>query len=124
MTTSNRPVFLNLLQFRFPIGAIMSIGHRASGTLLALAIPFGIYLLDLSLKGQDGFARATEILGSGIVRFLLFFLLWGLIHHLLAGIRFLLIDFDIGVDKESASKSATLVMAGAPVIALILGYLL
>ena len=124
MTTSNRPVFLNLLQFRFPIGAIMSIGHRASGTLLALAIPFGIYLLDLSLEGQDGFARATEILGSGIVRFLLFFLLWGLIHHLLAGIRFLLIDFDIGVDKESASKSATLVMAAAPVIALILGYLL
>ena len=124
MTTSNRPVFLNLLQFRFPIGAIMSIGHRASGVLMALAIPFAIYLLDLSLKGPDGFARAGGILDSGFIRFLLVFVLWGLIHHLLAGIRYLLLDFGLGVEKESAKKSATLVMAAAPVIALILGFLL
>ena len=124
MITSNRPVFLNLLQFRFPIGAIVSIGHRASGVLLALAIPFGIYLLDLSLKGPEGFVRVTDILGSGMVRFLLFFVLWALMHHLLTGIRHLLIDFDLGVDKASAKKSATLVIAAAPVSALILGFLL
>lgn len=124
MMTNNRPVFLNLLQFRFPIGAVMSIGHRVSGVLMALVIPFAIYLLDLSLQGPDGFANAASILGSGMVRFLLFFVLWALMHHLLAGIRHLLIDFDVGVDKESAKKSATLVMIAAPVSAVVLGLLL
>lgn len=91
---------------------------------MALAIPFSIYLLSLSLQGPEEFSRAAEILSNGVIRFLLFFLLWGLVHHLLAGIRFLLIDFDIGVEKESSKRSATLVMAAAPVLALILGFLL
>ncbi|MCW8889147.1 MAG: succinate dehydrogenase, cytochrome b556 subunit, partial [Sedimenticola sp.] len=56
MTTKNRPVYLDLTQFRFPIAAIMSVGHRASGVLMILAIPFLAYILDLSLSGPEGFA--------------------------------------------------------------------
>ena len=33
------PVFLNLAQIRFPIGAIASIAHRVSGVLLFIALP-------------------------------------------------------------------------------------
>ncbi len=46
-----RPVFLNLTQIQMPVGAVTSITHRITGILLAIGIPFGIYLLDLSLQG-------------------------------------------------------------------------
>ncbi len=123
MTTPNRPVFLNLIQFRFPIAAVMSVGHRASGVFMVLVFPFLVYMLDLSLMGEAGFASAQEFLQHWLVKLLLFVLLWALLHHLLAGIRFLLIDFDIGVGKESGRKSALLVMLAAPLLALLLGVL-
>ncbi|HEB95427.1 MAG TPA: succinate dehydrogenase, cytochrome b556 subunit [Sedimenticola thiotaurini] len=123
MMINNRPVFLNLFQFRFPIAAIMSVGHRASGVLMVLAFPFLVYILDLSLQGEAGFAAAREILQSLPVRLVLFLLLWALMHHLLAGIRFLLIDFDIGVGREQARLSAWFVMLAAPLLALLVGVL-
>jgi succinate dehydrogenase / fumarate reductase cytochrome b subunit len=124
MIINNRPVFLNLLQFRFPIAAIMSVGHRASGVLMVLCTPVLIYLLELSLQGPQGFARAQGILQGGVVRLLLLLVLWALLHHLLAGIRYLFIDFDIGAGKESGRRSAIAVMAAAPLLTVLLGFLL
>ena len=123
MMSDNRPVFLNLFQFRFPIAAVMSVGHRASGVLMVLALPFLVYILDISLQGEQGFAAAQATLQNGLVKLLLFLMLWALLHHLLAGIRFLFIDFDIGVDKESGRRSAIAVMIAAPILAIVLGVL-
>ena len=124
MIINNRPVFLNLIQFRFPVAAIMSVGHRASGVLMVLSIPVLLYLLELSLQGPQGFAEIRELLQGGVAQLILFLMLWALLHHLLAGIRYLLIDFDIGVSKESARHSALAVMVVAPVLALAIGSLL
>ena len=124
MPDNRRPVFLNLLQFRFPVPAIMSIIHRASGAVMVLAVPLFIFLLDLSLSGEEGFARASGMLESGFARFVLFFFFWGVIHHLLAGVRYLLIDFDIGVGRETGTRSAWAVLLGAPALTLILGVML
>jgi len=123
MMINNRPVFLNLFQFRFPIAAIMSVGHRASGVFMVLAFPFLVYILDLSLQGEAGFAAARDILQSLPAKLVLFVMLWALLHHLLAGIRFLLIDFNIGVDKEPGRLSAWAVMLAAPVLAVLIGVL-
>jgi len=120
----DRPVFLNLLKFRFPIAAVMSVGHRASGVFLALAVPALIYLLDLSLSSAAGFAHVQELLGGLFVKLVVFVVLWALLHHLLAGIRFLLIDFEIGVEKEAGRKSATAVMVAAPILAILFGFVL
>lgn len=124
MTTKNRPVFLDLKEIRFPIAAVASVGHRASGILMILAIPFLANILELSLSGPEGFAEAAAILDSGFIKLILFIVLWAMLHHLLMGIRFLLIDFHIGVEKEDAHKSAQAVMVGAPVLAIIIGLLL
>ncbi|WP_260293923.1 succinate dehydrogenase, cytochrome b556 subunit [Sedimenticola hydrogenitrophicus] len=124
MTTKNRPVYLDLTQFRFPIAAIMSVGHRASGVLMILAIPFLAYALDLSLSGPEGFAEAKMILDGLFIKLVLFVVLWALLHHLLAGIRFLLIDIHLGVEKEIATKSAQAVMVAAPVLAVLIGLVL
>ncbi len=120
LETKPRPVFLNLMKIRLPIAGIMSIIHRVTGVVMVLSIPFAIYLFGLSLSSADGFAEAHAFVQMGLVKFLLFLFLWGLMHHLLAGIRYLLIDIDIGVDKPLFRQTAWAVILAAPVLALIL----
>lgn len=118
-TKTNRPVFLDLKEIKMPIGAIMSILHRASGVLMFLATPLMIYLLDLSLSGEAGYARADELVHGWFFILIIFGLIWSLMHHLLAGIRYLLIDIDIGVEKPLFRQTAQAVTVVAPVLALI-----
>jgi succinate dehydrogenase / fumarate reductase cytochrome b subunit len=115
-----RPVFLNLMQIRLPVAGVMSIIHRATGVVMVVAIPLLIYLFGLSLAGKAGFADAGSLFHHGLVKLLLFLFLWGLMHHLLAGIRYLLIDIDVGVEKPLFRQTAWAVIIAAPVLALIL----
>lgn len=119
-TTTKRPVHLNLFKIRLPVAGIMSIMHRATGVFLFLVIPYLIYLLDLSLSGPAGYAAAHVSLHGFVGTVFVFLLMWSLAHHLLAGIRYLLIDVDVGVEKEIAGKSALAVMIGGFVLALVL----
>ena len=117
--TKQRPVFLDLTKIRLPLVGYLSILHRISGVLLFLAIPCVIYLLQLSVSGSEGFAQAAAIMDNLLVKLFALGVIWSLCHHLLAGIRFLLIDFDLGVEKESARTSAKLVIVVGVVLALI-----
>ncbi|MCU7880723.1 MAG: succinate dehydrogenase, cytochrome b556 subunit [Candidatus Thiodiazotropha sp. (ex Lucinoma aequizonata)] len=115
-----RPVFLNLTKIRLPMAGIMSIIHRATGVVMVLGIPLLIYLLDLSFSSAEGFADAKVMFANGFIKPLLFLFLWGLMHHLLAGIRYLLIDIDVGVEKPLFRQTAWAVALVAPLLALIL----
>lgn len=119
-TVQQRPVHLNLVRIRLPIGGIMSIIHRLTGVFMFLAVPVLIYLLDLSLISEAGYREAIAMLHSPLGIVLLFGLMWSLSHHLLAGIRYLLIDVDVGVEKEPARRSALAVTVAAPLLALVL----
>lgn len=107
------PKHLDLLRIQMPVGAVLSIAHRVAGVLLFLALPFMVYLLGLSLQGPEGYARAQDWLASLPVRLLLVLLAWSLFHHLLAGIRHLLLDIHVGVDRQQARRSAWLVNLAA-----------
>lgn len=120
-TTTKRPVYLNLIQIRLPVPGLMSIGHRISGVALILSIPFLAGLLATSLSGPEGFAEAAATLDSGFAKLLLFLMGWGLFHHLLAGIRYLLLDVHIGIDKATANKTAWAVMIGGAILAVVIG---
>jgi succinate dehydrogenase / fumarate reductase cytochrome b subunit len=120
LTRNGKPVYLNLLQIRLPVPGFMSILHRVSGVVLTLAIPFAIYLLDLSLRGPEGFARAHVLLDGWLARLILLGLFWSLLHHLLAGIRYLLLDVDVGIDKPRYRQSAWAVLIAAPILAVVL----
>lgn len=104
-----RPVFLNLLHIRMPITAMLSIAHRVSGVLLFLAIPIAIYLLGLSLSGPEGYAQVSALFQYRVVRLAGVMLLWSYVHHLLAGIRFILLDVDIGIRLQAARITAWIV---------------
>lgn len=114
-----RPVFFNVLQIQLPVGAITSVTHRISGILLAMGVPFSIYLLDLSLDGPAGYQRAAELLHSLPIRCLAILFAWTLGHHLLAGVRHLLSDIDIGSSLPAARRSAWIVNCTSPWFAVI-----
>lgn len=121
---TKRPIHLDLRRIRFPMNALTSIGHRISGVLMFLATPLCIYLLDLSLSGAEGFAEAKALVNSGFGQFVLFLLLWALMHHLLAGIRCIAIDLDWGITKPTFLQTALATMAAAPILAVVLWGLL
>ncbi len=116
-----RPVFLNLLLIRMPVAAVISIIHRMSGVVMVLTIPLVFYMLDLSLSGDEGFEQVRSMFFDGFDRLLLLCFVWGLVHHLLAGLRFLLIDLDIGVEHYASTRSAWMVVSGAIIFTLLLG---
>lgn len=107
--TNKRPVFLNLLRIRQPPAAVLSIGHRISGVLMVLSLPLLIYLFDLSLRNPAGYSRVAGWFDGALGSVLLAFVAWMLAHHLLAGIRFLLLDVHWGVSRSAARRSAWLV---------------
>jgi succinate dehydrogenase cytochrome b subunit len=113
-----RPVFLNLRQIQLPVGALTSIAHRITGLILALGIPFAIYVLDLSLRGPQTYAQVTGLLDSRALRGASVVFVWALAHHLLAGVRHLLSDIDIGSRLPAARRSAWMVNLGGVAMAL------
>ena len=107
--TDNRPVYLNLIKIHLPVAGMVSLLHRGTGVLLFLALPFAVYLLDLSIESEESFLKVQQILNQPIMLIVQILMLWSIAHHFFAGIRFLLIDAEIGVDKTSAQWGAWLV---------------
>jgi len=110
---STRPVFLDLWRIRLPATGYVSILHRISGVLMVLAIPVGAILLDQAVSGPEGFAASAAFLQNIFVRLALLALAWSILHHLLAGIRYLLLDLRIGLDRKWSRLGAWIVMITA-----------
>ena len=111
-----RPKFRNLnfpllLTYRLPLPGMVSIMHRISGAALFLMLPLLLWLFDLSLMSELSFERLRGITANFFFKLMLVFLIWGFFHHLVAGIRYLLLDLHIGVDLKSARASAIAVYA-------------
>jgi len=122
---SAAPKFLNLFRIHFPVGAVTSIAHRLSGAILFLSFPFMVFLLDLSLRGPAEYQQAITWLEPYYIRLLTALVVWALCHHLLAGIRFLIIDLGIGVGLKQARASAWLVnLLGLVFLMMYLGWAL
>ena len=116
-----RPKYLNLVEIRLPLAGIASILHRLSGAGLFLMLPFLIYLLQLSLGSAQDFESLRGWVTWLPVRLVLLGLLWAFLHHFCMGIRILLIDVHVGVDKQSAAMSAKVVLAVSLTLTVLLG---
>ena len=111
--TNPPPKFLNLFLIKLPPSGIVSIAHRISGVLMFLAAPVLAYLFALSLESGQGFQQVQQWLAAPPVVALTVLLVWSLSHHLLAGIRHLLLDIEIGIERSQARVTAWLVNLGA-----------
>ena len=114
-----RPVFFNLMQIQMPVGALTSITHRVTGIFLALSVPFSIYLLDLSLQDPLSYEQVISLFDKLAFRGAAIVFVWVLAHHVLAGIRHLLSDVDIGSQLPAARRSAWVVKLGGIAVALL-----
>jgi succinate dehydrogenase / fumarate reductase cytochrome b subunit len=103
-----RPRYLNLFKIKMPVTAVLSIAHRASGFLMVIAIPFAIYVFQRSVSSEKEFNSVIALLQHPLISLILIVVAWSFVHHFIAGIRFLLIDMDIGVDIKSARRTAWL----------------
>lgn len=118
---NTRPVFLNLFQIRLPIGGVVSILHRITGVLLVLTLPVLLYGLQQSLSGPTEYAAITAKLSAPWARALLPLLLWVLAQHFFSGMRHLLLDLDIGMEKNPARRLAWFTLAASALIVLLAG---
>lgn len=102
-----RPVFLNLLQIRQPLPAIVSILHRISGAMLFLLLPLLLMLWQSSLASAEGFAAVQH---SMLGKLTLFLAGCAMIYHACAGLRFLLLDLHWGLSLPMAQRASQLVL--------------
>jgi succinate dehydrogenase / fumarate reductase, cytochrome b subunit len=118
-----RPEYRNigigqLAQYRLPLAGKVSILHRVSGLLLFIALPFILYLLDQSLTSEISFDAFKGFLANPIVKIIALVLSWAYLHHFCAGIRFLLLDTHVAVNKEGGKQTAMIVLVVSLVLTL------
>ena len=95
-----------ILKYRLPPAGMVSIMHRISGAALFLLLPLLLWLWDLSLTSELSFVRLREVGAQWWMKLILLGVIWAVLHHLVAGIRYLALDLHIGIDKESSRRSA------------------
>ncbi len=117
-----RPVYLDLPRIRLPLPGIVSILHRVSGALLFLAgIPLLLAGVAASLASPESFGTLKSALAQPLAKLVLVGFVWAYVHHLCAGIRYLLLDLNRGIELPAARRSSAVVMTVSIVLTLIVG---
>ena len=116
-----RPKYLNLFEIKLPLPGWASILHRVSGAGLFLMLPLLIWLLGLSLGSAESFETFKTVVGHPLVKLVLMGLIWAYLHHFCMGIRVLLLDMHIGIEKPQARASAIAVLVVSLTLTVVLG---
>ena len=111
-----RPKYLSLtallFEIRLPLPGWVSILHRISGLLLFFPLAaWLLYLLDASLASEQGFQHVRDTyLKLPVAKLGLLVFVWAFSHHFFAGIRFLLLDINQGIELKAARASSVAVL--------------
>ncbi len=126
MQTKPRPKFLHLLTLapKMSITAKISILHRVSGLLLFLSIPFLLYLFSQSLTSPDFYSTFYGVMTSPIIKLVYIVLIWAMMHHMCAGVRFLFLDIHKGIERKTAQNTAWIVVVVSLILTAILGVMI
>lgn len=120
--TRPRPVYLNLVRIRQPLPAIVSILHRVSGAVLFLiGLPLLLFGIQRALASREAFDSFASALGNPLAKIVLIGLIWAYLHHFCAGIRFLFIDIQRGIEPGPARLSSVIVLVVSLALTLIVG---
>ena len=116
-----RPKNLDLKTIRLPLPGFVSILHRVSGAGLFLMLPVLLWLFQSSLTSADTFDSFKAFVSNPVAKLLLLGLIWAYMHHFCAGLRFLALDFHMGLDLESARMTSKLVLGVSLIATAIIG---
>lgn len=121
MSVKPRPVFLEIPNIRLPIPGIVSILHRISGVVLFVTLPVLLYLLSGTVSQESDFDTYRSFVSHFFVKLALLGILWAYLHHVLAGIRFLLLDAHKGLELNTARATAKIVFVTALILTAVIG---
>jgi succinate dehydrogenase / fumarate reductase cytochrome b subunit len=110
-----RPKYLSLpallFEIRLPLPGWVSILHRISGALLVFPlVAWLLFILDASLASEQGFEKTRAYLQLPLVKLGVLVFIWSYAHHFCAGIRFLLLDINRGIELRQARASSVIVL--------------
>lgn len=117
-----RPVFLNILQIRLPMTAVVSILHRISGLGLFILLPGLFCVWQNSLSSRESFLSVQTYLGQVWVKALVWLFLAGLFYHLFAGVRHLVMDCGVLESRKHSKITARLVLGASGLFAVALAW--
>jgi succinate dehydrogenase / fumarate reductase cytochrome b subunit len=117
---------MDALGYRLPLAGLVSILHRGSGLLMFGLLPFVIWMFDKSVTSEISFSEFTSVFraaGYGwFVKLVALSLIWAYLHHLIAGLRHLLMDVShSAVTKEFGRQSAVFTLAASLLLTVVLG---
>lgn len=126
MQQLQRPKFMNLalLGLKMSTTAKCSILHRITGLILFLSVPLLLYVLNRSLVSASFYQVLYGFCSSGIMKVGYILLIFAFIYHLIAGIRFLFLDFHKGISLNQAKLTAKIVIIVSIILTAILGVLI
>ncbi len=116
-----RPIHLALHKIRLPLPGVVSIFHRISGLLLFLALPFFLVLLQNSLSSEETYSELMDFFGMPLAKIGLFGLLWALLFHTCAGLRYLAIDTHLLSNLKQARESSKVVLLASFLLTFLIG---
>lgn len=124
----NINAFKDLTTYRLPAAGWVSILHRASGGLMFVLLPFIIWMFDTSLSSELSYDTFTSAFSAGIgfvpgwfVKLVCLGLIWGYLHHFIAGVRHLYMDATHSVTKEFGKSSAVVTLVLSLGLTVVLG---
>lgn len=117
----NRPKNLDLSTMRFPLPAITSILHRISGVFIFVGVAILLWVLAESLGSEQGFGKVQQWFALMPVKLVMWAIVAGLIYHLIAGIKHLLMDVGVGETLEGGQMSANVVVVVSAVLIIAVG---
>jgi succinate dehydrogenase / fumarate reductase cytochrome b subunit len=134
-TPKARRAFTNIhvsqiVRYRLPPAGMVSIGHRISGALMFLLLPFVVWLFDVSLTSEVSYERFTSAYSAGLgglsawlVKLVTLGLIWAYLHHFIAGLRHLWMDMSHkAVEKGFGHTSALVTLGLSLALTVVLGF--
>lgn len=113
MGTPQRPLSPHLGIYRWQLTMALSILHRASGVFLSIGAVLMVVVLTSIAMGESQYATVQSWLAHPIGLVLLAGWSFALYLHLANGVRHLIWDAGMGLEKHTANKSGLWVIAFA-----------
>ncbi len=113
MGTSQRPLSPHLGIYRWQLTMALSILHRMSGVFLGIGAVVMVIVLASIASGSSQFETVQSWLAHPIGLLLLFGWTFALYLHLANGVRHLVWDAGVALEKHTANRSGLFVIAFA-----------
>lgn len=107
---TERPLSPHLSVYRMRRYTLLtSITNRATGLVLSAGLVLLVYWLVAVASGGDAYRAARHVLSLGVLEAVYIILLAAFSYHLIAGIRHLIWDTGVGLERAQAKRSAAIV---------------